>query len=363
MNARRRVWTATFGGALAVSMAVIGQPATASPAPSASTMNAAFTQAASEFDVPRDLLVAVGYSETHLDGHAGKPSQDNGYGVMHLVSNPERQTLERAAKLTGASKAELKRNDAANIRGGAALLRSYADKAGLKASDRDRVAAWYPAVAGYGGAESEQTARLYADAAYDFVNKGVRGKTADAKGVRTAAHKVTPDRGKLAKVSSKPGIMSDDYPAAIWNPANAANYATGRTAAISQVIIHVTEGSYAGSISWFQDPAAEVSAHYVVRSSDGEITQMVRDADTAWHARSGNASGLGIEHEGYVDDPSWFTDAMYRSSAALTKHLCDVHGIPKDRAHIVGHSEVPGNDHTDPGPNWNWDTYMSYVTG
>ncbi|PGH46646.1 N-acetylmuramoyl-L-alanine amidase, partial [Streptomyces sp. Ru87] len=55
--------------------------------------------------------------------------------------------------------------------------------------------------------------------------------------------------------------------------------------------------------------------------------------------------------------------AMYRSSAALTKHLCDTHGIPKDRQHIVGHSEVPGNDHTDPGANWDWDHYMALVNG
>lgn len=29
----------------------------------------------------------------------------------------------------------------------------------------------------------------------------------------------------------------------------------------------------------------------------------------------------------------------------------------------MGHSEVPGNDHTDPGPYWDWDYYMSLVTG
>ncbi|CAM5259886.1 hypothetical protein SBADM41S_08153 [Streptomyces badius] len=42
----------------------------------------------------------------------------------------------------------------------------------------------------------------------------------------------------------------------------------------------------------------QVSAHYVIRSSDGEVTQTVRDKATAWHARSANASSVGIEHEG-----------------------------------------------------------------
>jgi peptidoglycan hydrolase-like protein with peptidoglycan-binding domain len=54
---------------------------------------------------------------------------------------------------------------------------------------------------------------------------------------------------------------------------------------------------------------------------------------------------------------------MYRSSAALTAHLCDRYGIPKDRSHIIGHSEAPGNDHTDPGANWNWTYYMQLVGG
>lgn len=101
----------------------------------------------------------------------------------------------------------------------------------------------------------------------------------------------------------------------------------------------------------------------MVRSSDGQITQMVRDKDTGWHAKTANASSLGIEHEGFIDDASWFTDSMYRSSAALTAYLCNRYGIPKDRAHIIGHSEAPGNDHTDPGVNWNWTYYMQLVGG
>jgi hypothetical protein len=98
-----------------------------------------------------------------------------------------------------------------------------------------------------------------------------------------------------------------------------------------------------------------------VRSSDGDITQMVREEDTAYHVRNSNPYALGIEHEGFVDQPSWFTDAMYRSSAGLTRYLADKWGLPRDRAHIKGHNEMPGNDHTDPGPNWNWNYYMSLV--
>jgi len=100
-----------------------------------------------------------------------------------------------------------------------------------------------------------------------------------------------------------------------------------------------------------------------VRSSDGQVTQMVREKNRAWHAGDYNRRSVGIEHEGYVNNASWFTDQMYRSSAALTRDIADRHGIPKDRTHIVGHVQVPGSDHTDPGVNWNWTTFMNYVTG
>lgn len=340
-------------------LALTGTPALAAPDPG-HPMNQAFERAASRFGVPRDLLAAVGYGETRLDGHSGQPSQANGYGVMHLADNPENRTLERAADLTGESPDDLRTDTGANILGGAAVLRGYADKLGLDARDRADIDAWYPAVARYSGTGGP-AAVLYADTVYTFLADGLDTIAPDGERVSVTGRPVSPHKGSLA--GAEPGTRSADYPAALWVPADANNFATGRSAAIDKVIIHVTQGSYAGSISWFQNPASEVSSHYVVRSSDGQITQMVRDSDTAYHARSANSSALGIEHEGFVDDPSWFTDAMYRSSAALTAYLCDRYGIPKDRAHIIGHSEAPGNDHTDPGPNWDWTRYMQLVGG
>ena len=52
---------------------------------------------------------------------------------------------------------------------------------------------------------------------------------------------------------------------------------------------------------------------------------------------------------------------MYRSSARLVRHLADKYDVPIDREHILGHVEVPGATHTDPGPGWDWDRYMRYV--
>lgn len=340
-------------------LAATGTPALAAT-DTGHPMDRAFERAAEEFDVPRDLLAAVGYGETRLDGHAGRPSQANGFGVMHLVSNPAHHTLERAAALTGEPLAALRSETGANVLGGAAVLRGYADTLGLGARDRADLDAWYPAVARYSGTDGPAAA-LYADTVYTFLADGLDAVTPDGERITVTGRPVSPHKDGIGAADT--GARSTDYPAALWVPADPNNYATGRTAAIDKVVIHVTQGSYAGSISWFQDPVSVVSAHYVVRSSDGQITQMVRDADTAYHARSANASALGIEHEGFIDDPSWFTDSMYRSSAALTAHLCDRYGIPKDRAHIIGHSEAPGNDHTDPGPYWDWNRYMELVGG
>jgi N-acetyl-anhydromuramyl-L-alanine amidase AmpD len=111
------------------------------------------------------------------------------------------------------------------------------------------------------------------------------------------------------------------------------------------VVIHTVQGSYGSCINWFQNPDANVSAHYVVRSSDGQITQMVREKDWAYHAGNStyNRQSIGIEHEGYINNASWYTDAMYKASAALTRNICLKYGIPMDRAHIIGMWRYPRN--------------------
>ncbi|MEW2070861.1 peptidoglycan-binding protein [Streptomyces sp. NPDC007346] len=359
--ARTRTRASVLAALTVTALVATGQPSTAAAAaPAAEPLNRAFDRAAQEYGVPRDLLAAVGYGESRLDGHAGLPSQANGYGVMHLASNPENRSLEKAAALTGESADRLRQDTAANILGGAAVLRDHADRLGLDRAERRDVNAWYPAVARYSEAEGPAAA-LYADTVFTFLAEGLTATAPDGETVRVPSRPVAPDKDEV----SAAGVyaQSPDYPSALWVPASSQNFATGRTATIDKVVVHVTQGSYAGSISWFQNPASQVSAHYVIRSSDGEITQTVRDSDTAWHARSANSSSIGLEHEGYVDNPAWFTDAMYRSSAALTSHLSARYNIPKNRTHIVGHSEVPGNDHTDPGVHWDWNYYMQLVGG
>ncbi|NMO33120.1 N-acetylmuramoyl-L-alanine amidase [Streptomyces sp. GMY01] len=156
------------------------------------------------------------------------------------------------------------------------------------------------------------------------------------------------------------------YPPVEWQPASTANYtASNRPTSYSldRVIIHITQETYANTLAIFQNPQKKVSAHYLVRSADGHIAQCVSEANIAWHAGNWdyNTRSIGIEHEGWVDQPAYFTNALYAESARLTAAVCDRYGIPKDRAHIIGHYEVPGTDHTDPGPNWDWVRYIRMV--
>jgi N-acetyl-anhydromuramyl-L-alanine amidase AmpD len=157
-----------------------------------------------------------------------------------------------------------------------------------------------------------------------------------------------------------------DHPLAEWQPATPSNFTAADrpwSHPVDKVIVHVTQTAYTGTLAIFQNPAKKVSAHYVVRSADGHIAQCVREADIAWHAGNWdyNTSSIGIEHEGWVDKPAYFTEALYQESAKLTAGICGRYGIPRDRAHIIGHYEVPGTDHTDPGVYWDWQRYLRMV--
>ena len=180
-----------------------------------------------------------------------------------------------------------------------------------------------------------------------------------------------------------------DYPNAVFNAAASCNYTTGRGGTtISAVTIHYTQGTYAGAIAWFQNCSAKASAHYVIRSIDGQVTQLVREADKAWHVGVANSYTIGIEHEAYGDIASYFTMNMYQSSANLVKNICSrrsninphrvfyrdtlddgtvlnygVHSLGGATActQIRGHQHYPSQTHTDPGPYWNWNLYYKLI--
>lgn len=176
-------------------------------------------------------------------------------------------------------------------------------------------------------------------------------------------------------------LSSPDYPPAIWDPTS-CNYSSRNNVAVTAVTIHTVQGSYAGCISWFKNCSASASAHYVIRSSDGQVTQMVYESQKAWHVGSENPYTIGIEHEGYVNNAAWYTTAMYQSSANLCKDIVNGYSInplrtgfwpwlpntyynqssiPGSCCKIKGHMHYPNQTHTDPGPNWNWDYFYKLI--
>jgi hypothetical protein len=141
--------------------------------------------------------------------------------------------------------------------------------------------------------------------------------------------------------------------------------------AIRYVVVHDTEESYASTLAEFQNSHAYASAHYVIRSSDGFVTQMIPTKDVAWHAGNWwvNTHSVGIENEGFATQGGqWFTNKLYHSLARLTRYESLRFGIPLDRAHVIGHDQVPGPTgayqagmHWDPGPYFNWSHFMRLV--
>ncbi len=193
----------------------------------------------------------------------------------------------------------------------------------------------------------------------------------------------------VGAVSAVPGLARDvpacpTVPLAqadqetVTSTCRAKFYTEGRASTVDYIVIHTIQGSLQSGIRTIARGSREVSAHYLV-GRDGTIVQMVREANTAWHAgtcplgsdpaecewpasRVLNANSIGIEHAGHTGDPDYPSEEMYRASAKLVRRLAATYDIPIDRAHVVGHSEIKPTK-PDPGPPWNWTRYMRLVRG
>lgn len=160
-------------------------------------------------------------------------------------------------------------------------------------------------------------------------------------------------------------------PPVSWHPASTANYTQMSSRKIDMIIIHKAEGSSLATWSWFQNPVSQASTQYVV-DHDGSVIQMVSDVNMAWHAGNNPYSGrsIGIENAGYTYRND-MTSEQLRRLAQLVAFLCETYGIPEDRAHVIGHADVPdpfhpgqyggASHHMDPGPYFDWTGFMNLV--
>jgi hypothetical protein len=341
------------------------------PATPTNALSVAFDAAADEFDVPKPLLQAIAWEASHYDPDV--VSAWGGYGMFDLREGEQDPSLEHAAALLEVDPNLMVATWQLQVRGAAAILADQARLANRGVlPPQDDLMAWWDAVRAFSGREEPVLQEQYASYVFESAAEGVLADT------RWGAILLDPQDIDLSgRVFVPPPTATDSSLAYQFYAASSSNYSNYSRGAgdIDMVVIHTVQGSYSGCMSWFANSDASASAHYVVRSSDGQITQMVSEADVAWHAGhwDTNYRSVGIEHEGYVSEPStWYTDAMYERSAALTADIASRQGVPLDRSHIIGHVEVPGCSsgsgggagcHTDPGDGWDWDYYMDLLNG
>lgn len=132
---------------------------------------------------------------------------------------------------------------------------------------------------------------------------------------------------------------------------------------ISMVVLHYTGMKTAQeALERMCDPAAEVSAHYMI-DEDGTITSLVPEDKRAWHAGRSywrgvtdvNSASIGIElvNPGHEFGYRPFADAQMDALLPLLADIVDRHDIP--RANIVGHSDVAPDRKQDPGELFDWE--------
>lgn len=155
------------------------------------------------------------------------------------------------------------------------------------------------------------------------------------------------------------------------------------------IILHTTEGNFTPSVNWLRNPASQASAHYVVgrdaASQPVQVVRLVPEGDTAWTAGNYgvNQASLNIEMVGYSRQNPPVEEEVLRTTAELVADLCQRYQIPVQRVDrqgmlagipgIAGHVDVPdpadprygggSGRHTDPGPFFPWERFLSLVRG
>jgi hypothetical protein len=365
--------------------------------------------------VPAGTLEAIAYVQTGWrnvqpeEKSASERHMPAAYGVMGLYHGEGfADQVTQGARLTGQGVDTVMRNPEANILAAAALLDQAMRQQGSPAAQREGAETWYAQLlqryAGFGAGGGNIGAYARESFAYsvlDSMNRAVR-----ENGIAVPGRVIELDRAFTAnrlEVLRAPALTMDldndsvqpllqgknsaprtvgastDFSSAIWNPANSNNYNVGGNST-SAVILHTMEGSYASAISWFQNPSAQVSAHYLVRKSDGQVTQMVRETNQAWHARNHNYYTIGIEQEGYASDPGNWSSAMLNSTAAITRSACqrrgincasawrgpgyDTYHLVPDSVRVKGHGMLSTNtDRYDPGKYFPWNNFYNMING
>ena len=284
---------------------------------------------------------------------------------MHLVQNDYSNTLTEAANLLKVSEEKLKDDASTNIRGAAALLAHYA---GETIVGQKNLLLWFPAAEKFTALAKPELRYAQAMTYFNKIKTGSNTQTIWNETIQFKAISSLqlPASNSLRKKTSS----SPDYGPAI-SDITTCNFGQGRSHSIDTWVNHwIGVGSYLGAISWFHTcrPASPSSAHFVIRSSDGEITQVVSVANTAYHAGASgypnNSRSIGVEHEATAANPSlWNSLPMLNASAEMACYFSEQYNIPPVRAlpGIREHNEMPGTN-TECAGNIPWNDWMNIFT-
>lgn len=110
-----------------------------------------------------------------------------------------------------------------------------------------------------------------------------------------------------------------------------------------------------------------VSSHFLVERT-GCLVQFVNTQNRAWHAGESicqerskvNDFSIGIELEGWDEDPAGFTCEQYQSLIDLTRCLMAEHSQITSK-NIFSHSDIAPGRKPDPGPYFDWNRYLNHL--
>lgn len=153
----------------------------------------------------------------------------------------------------------------------------------------------------------------------------------------------------------------------IWQPSpNFNERPAGRP--VDMLVLHYTGMvSAAAALARMTDPAAAVSAHYMI-DEDGAIFALVAEDQRAWHAGVASWAGehdinglsLGIElvnpghaYPGYAGGYRAFPARQMTALVWLMRDILSRHAIPPAR--ILAHSDVAPERKIDPGELFDWE--------
>mgnify|MGYP002713000724 CR=1 FL=1 len=131
---------------------------------------------------------------------------------------------------------------------------------------------------------------------------------------------------------------------------------------VDMLVLHYTDMvSAQEALDRLCDPAAEVSAHYLI-DEDGRVYQMVDEDKRAWHAgvsfwrgcRDVNSRSIGIElaNPGHLNGYRPFPSAQMESLARLCRSILARH--PIEQRNVIAHSDVAPGRKKDPGELFQW---------